>query len=248
MIEEKDSVRVLVVDDDALSREVLALLLEQSGYAVETSESGDAALARLGTGRDLPGVVLADMQMPGVTGGELAVRLREACGGGTVLLAMSGSEPEEAERREFDGFLLKPFSMEALAGAIAGGEVVRRGDRGGEEGQEGEVLDEIVYRKLAGAMRSERLEQLFALCLTDAERRVAGMRQAASNGDDATYRREAHAIKGGCGMVGAVKLQTLATSMETRGLDDTNHVASLDEFMMACEGLRRILVARAGAE
>ena len=40
-------VRVLVVDDDDLSREVLALLLQGAGYAVETAESGDAALLHL---------------------------------------------------------------------------------------------------------------------------------------------------------------------------------------------------------
>jgi HPt (histidine-containing phosphotransfer) domain-containing protein len=68
------------------------------------------------------------------------------------------------------------------------------------------------------------------------------MRQAASSGDDAAYRKEAHAIKGGCGMVGAVELQRLATSMEERGLCDDD-VATLDEFMVSLERLRRILVA-----
>jgi HPt (histidine-containing phosphotransfer) domain-containing protein len=69
------------------------------------------------------------------------------------------------------------------------------------------------------------------------------MRQAASDNDDAAYKREAHAIKGGCGMVGALELQTLATSMEERGLSD-DHVASLKEFIGACERLRGMLIAR----
>jgi HPt (histidine-containing phosphotransfer) domain-containing protein len=69
------------------------------------------------------------------------------------------------------------------------------------------------------------------------------MRQAAFDGDDAAYKREAHAIKGGCGMVGALELQTLATSMERRGLSD-DHVASLKEFMVACKRLRGMLIAR----
>src|SRR6202012_889314 len=103
----------------------------------------------------------------------------------------------------------------------------------------GVVLNEAVYEKLARSMRPERLEQLYALCLEDAEKRVMEMRRAATDGDDAGYRREAHAIKGGCGMVGADELQKLATSMETRGLDDTNYVASLDEFTLACNRLRR---------
>jgi len=169
----------------------------------------------------------------------LARRLRGLCGAGTVLLAMSGSEP--AVRQEFDGFLLKPFTIAALEAAIAGGSSE---SLDGAAGRDVPALDEGVYRKLVGSMRSERLEQLYALCLSDAEARIVRMRRAASDGDDAGYKREAHAIRGSCSMVGAVELQTLATSMEERGLSHANHVASLDEFILACERLRRILVAR----
>jgi HPt (histidine-containing phosphotransfer) domain-containing protein len=69
------------------------------------------------------------------------------------------------------------------------------------------------------------------------------MQQAASGNDDAVYRREAHAIKGGCGMVGALELQRLATSMEEHGLSG-DHVASLKEFVAARERLRGMLIAR----
>jgi HPt (histidine-containing phosphotransfer) domain-containing protein len=92
-------------------------------------------------------------------------------------------------------------------------------------------------------MQKDRLDQLYTLCLGDAERRIATMRRAACEGDDDAYRREAHSLKGGCGMVGAVELQKLATSMEKQGLGVTNHVATLDEFILGCERLRRILVA-----
>jgi HPt (histidine-containing phosphotransfer) domain-containing protein len=195
---------------------------------------------QLGAGTNaLPGVVLTDMQMQGTAGGELARRLRELCGDSAVLLAMSGSMPEEAVRRAFDKFLMKPFTMAEVRAAITGCSA----DSGGR-GIGGNALNEGVYEKLAGSMRPERLWQLYALCLEDAEKRVAEMRQASMKGNDVAYRREAHAIKGGCGMVGAEHMQKLATSMETRGLDDTNHVASLDEFTLACERLRRILVAR----
>jgi CheY-like chemotaxis protein len=277
-------VRILVVDDDAVSREVIALHLERAGYAVETAESGDSALLRLGAAGLQPAVVLTDLQMPGIAGAELGRRMRGLCGAGTLLLAMSGSEPEGSVRRAFDGFLPKPFSMEALATVISAaiaGEVGTSGrpGLGGESGRashdahlnddetvaktlpqvpmghpgsvassETAALDEGVYRKLVGAMRRESLEQLYALCLSDAEARIAGMRRSASEGDDAAYRREAHAIKGGCGMVGATELQRFATLMEERGLDNANHVASLDEFMLACERVRRILIAHASEE
>jgi len=243
--------RVLVVDDDELSREVIALLLANEGHEVETADSGDAALLRLteNDGR-LPEVVLTDLQMPGIAGVELAQRLRERCGKRTMLLAMSGSKPETKDGREFDGFLLKPFSMGDLAHAIAGGSAGSAGETTGEDltASDDSVLEEGIYRKLAGSMAADRLEQLYALCVRDAETRIESMRQAAAEADDAAYRREAHAIKGGCGMVGAREMQTLATSMEEAGLSDANHIATLDEFMLACGRLRRILVARRNVE
>jgi CheY-like chemotaxis protein len=233
-------VRVLIVDDDELSREVLTLLVEGAGYEVEAVESGDAALVHVQRVSPLPEVVLTDMQMPGTTGDELARRLRGLCGAGTLLLAMSGSELEDGKGLEFDGFLLKPFTMETLAGAIFGGSARAEA---GFSGAKGGVLDEGVYGKLSDSMRRPQLEQLYALCLKDAEARIGKMRRATSDGDDAAFRKEAHAIKGGSGMVGALELQRLATSMEERGLCDDD-VATLDEFIVACERLRRILVAR----
>jgi CheY-like chemotaxis protein/HPt (histidine-containing phosphotransfer) domain-containing protein len=236
-------VRILVVDDDALSREVLALLLEHAGYIVEAVDSGDAAMRSLGSARDSsPDVVLADMQMPGTAGKALARELRGLCGAGTRLLAMSGSMPEDEAASEFDGLLLKPFTIDELTAAIAtegvSGEAAREAVFHNQS-----LLDEGVYQKLAASMRTERLEQLYDLSLVDLEKRVARMREAASNKDDASYRREAHAIRGGCGMVGAVELHTLAASMEDEGIA-ANHVASLDELIVACQRLRRILMAR----
>jgi CheY-like chemotaxis protein len=233
-------VQVLVIDDDALSREVLALLLDGAGYSVETADSGDTALLHLQTAHLPPQVVLTDLQMPGTTGDELAQALRGLCGPATTLLAMSATAPDDGSDRGFDGFLLKPFTMETFTAAIAG-KTAKAAKK--PNGAAAPVLDEVVYTKLAGSMRPSRLEQLYALCLADAETRLATMRQAASGDDEAAYKREAHALKGGCGMVGARELQTLATSMEERGLSD-DHVASLKEFIVACERLRGMLIAR----
>jgi CheY-like chemotaxis protein/HPt (histidine-containing phosphotransfer) domain-containing protein len=232
--------RVLVIDDDALSREVFALLLQHAGYAVEAVDSGDAALLHLQTSPSLPQIILSDQQMPGTTGNELARKLRNLCGPATTLLAMSANEPNDGSVREFDRFLLKPFTMEAFTAAIAGGtpNSAKKTNHPNVD-----VLDEAVYSKLVGSMRRPQLEQLYKLCLTDAETRLTTMQQAASDGNDAAYKREAHGIKGGCGMVGALELQTLATSMEKHGLSD-DHVASLNEFIVACERLRDMLIAR----
>jgi CheY-like chemotaxis protein/HPt (histidine-containing phosphotransfer) domain-containing protein len=236
-------VQVLVVDDDALSRDVLSLLLQQAGYAVDAVESGDAALLHLQTATSAPQVVLTDLQMPGTTGRELAQRMRPLFSSAPLLLAMSATPPDDGSHHGFDGFLQKPFTMEALAAAIAGNISVPAAKASTtKENAKTAPLDEGIYRKLASSMRLSQLDQLYALSLSDAEARLETMRSSAADRDDAAYRREAHAIKGSCGMVGALELQVLATSMERDGLSD-DHVASLDEFLVACTRLRRMLVA-----
>ncbi len=112
--------RVLVIDDDSLSRDVFAMMLTQAGYTVETAESGDDAISRLRTAVQLPEVVLTDLQMPGTAGRELARQLRALCACSTILLAMSASAPDDGSDQEFDGLLLKPFTAETFAAALAG--------------------------------------------------------------------------------------------------------------------------------
>lgn len=230
--------RILIIDDDALSRELLQLLLSREGYEVDTAESGEAALESIGR-RQAPDAVLADLQMPGIRGADLALELRKACAPSSRLIAISASLSSAGGVEGYDAFLLKPFSAQALAGVLAGysapasNQPIR---------QNVTVLDQTVYEKLASSMRPELLEQLYALCLADAKKRVATMREAAARGDDSSYRREAHAIKGGTGMVGAVELQTIASTMEDRGIP-ANYLATLDEFLIACDRVERMLLA-----
>jgi CheY-like chemotaxis protein len=58
---------VLVVDDDLLTREVLALVLGAEGYRVTTADDGRAALDQLRHG-DHPDLIVLDLMMPGMDG------------------------------------------------------------------------------------------------------------------------------------------------------------------------------------
>jgi CheY-like chemotaxis protein/HPt (histidine-containing phosphotransfer) domain-containing protein len=287
--------RVLVVDDDAMSRELLGALLEAEGYAVESAESGEAALALLGRGDTAPDLVLADVQMPGMTGAQLAGKLRRACGRSTLLLAMSGSRPPEKTVSRFDGFLLKPFKMAEIATALAAaGQRVRdeesakrekwvvvRGPAGAalpsqelvsihapapgaalkermsspvQDAPPAEpvtgppVLNETIYRQLAGSMPAKQLGELYAMCVNDARARIATMHRLADARDGAQFMREAHAIKGGCGMLGATELHGMAAALEKNGLaaaaPGEQEVYSLDELTTACDRLERMLGSR----
>ena len=281
--------RVLVIDDDAMSRELLAMLLEAEGYAVDSAESGEGALDLLRHAESVPDLVLADVQMPGTTGARLAARLRGACGPATLLLAISGSQPPLQVIAPFDGFLMKPFKMEQVAAALLAHqqalqlksspskltpasvsesetapnsvkriplEEERSAATTGEttvadaDGGDDAVLNENIYRQLADSIPVPQLQEMYLMCVDDARRRIAGMRRFAADRDSDCFIREAHAIKGGCGLLGATELHRLAAQLEASGLrtapgDATGKVNSLDELSAACDRLERMLGSRA---
>jgi CheY-like chemotaxis protein len=70
---------ILLIDDDVISREVLATLLEMQGFRVESAEHGAQALDLLQRSTAQPEVILMDAQMPGLSGAELIQALRSAC-------------------------------------------------------------------------------------------------------------------------------------------------------------------------
>jgi HPt (histidine-containing phosphotransfer) domain-containing protein len=94
-----------------------------------------------------------------------------------------------------------------------------------------------------------QLHQMYALCLNDTRKRIHSMRQLTASRDAAAFVRQAHAIKGGCGMLGATELHRMAAQLEARGLEaaettGAEEVNSLDELSAACDRLERILGSR----
>jgi chemosensory pili system protein ChpA (sensor histidine kinase/response regulator) len=67
--------RILIVDDEAVVVRVLKLVLERSGYEVESSSNGEAALERIL--EQAPDVLITDIEMPRMTGEELCKRIHE---------------------------------------------------------------------------------------------------------------------------------------------------------------------------
>ncbi len=220
-----------------LTREVLTLLAEEAGFDVAAHESGEEALQALQQPcATPPDAVLSDMQMDGIAGDALARRLRSACGAATAILAMSGTEVRPELVRSFDGFLLKPFSIDDLRAAIAG-----TAGRRQAAAPSTQPLNPEIYNAFRAGMTPEQLAQFYAMSLDDAERRIDAMRGHLAAGDAAAYRRAAHAIKGGCGMVGAAELALIAARMEENGPESIDNIGAFDEFLAASQRLRRIL-------
>ncbi|HXH81406.1 MAG TPA: response regulator [Candidatus Tectomicrobia bacterium] len=111
-------VTVLLVEDDADSRDVLQTILEARGARVTAVGTAHDALAALDAGGF--DVVVTDLAMPRDSGFRLVARIRER-GLEVGVLAVTGHPfpPDGVVRAGFDEHLLKPVDPEALAAAVA---------------------------------------------------------------------------------------------------------------------------------
>ena len=113
--------RVLIVDDNRDSADTLAILLEALGH--EAKRSYDPLEVEALVASDAPDLVLLDLGMPGMSGHELARRLRGRLGERARLVAVTGwGQPEDRRRTAeagFDAHLVKPVDADALMQLMA---------------------------------------------------------------------------------------------------------------------------------
>jgi nitrogen-specific signal transduction histidine kinase len=109
---------ILLIDDEKMILDVGIELLEELGYTVQSAMSGQEAIDVFVEDRDKIDLVIMDMIMPGMGGGETFDRLKEIDPEVKVLLSSGYSINGQATkilRRGCDGFIQKPFNMNQLA-------------------------------------------------------------------------------------------------------------------------------------
>jgi signal transduction histidine kinase/CheY-like chemotaxis protein len=114
--------RVLVADDNIDAGESLAMLLRLDGHEVEIATNGSDAVSMFASSR--PEVAILDIGMPGLSGYEVAQRVRELSAGHDVMLIAVtgwGQESDKARAREagFDYHFTKPVEPEALTALLS---------------------------------------------------------------------------------------------------------------------------------
>ena len=114
--------RILVADDYADGREMLAFFLERLGHTVATASDGADALAVAASFQ--PEVAILDIGMPGISGHAVARELRKQRGDEVILVALSGlgeaSDKARAADAGFNRHFTKPVDIKALADYLAG--------------------------------------------------------------------------------------------------------------------------------
>jgi CheY-like chemotaxis protein len=237
---------LLLIDDDMVSREVTATVLTMSGYTVHTATGGALALELLAAQECAPDVILMDAQMPGISGTELIAAIRSRTK--ARVFAISGSNPPDEVAAASDGFLLKPFDVEALEKLLEGQPLPGAQPRMSRLNPKDPTISPDTLAQFRGMMPETAVREIYAAVVADLFKRVQAIEVAIAKGDDSEVRRIGHAIKGGCGMAGAIQAARLGALFEETPPDtESNHLdnsmALLGDLRTAARNLERMLEA-----
>jgi len=134
-----DGARILVADDDAITRQLAERVLAQIGYEVVVASGGQEALERLA--RERFGLVVMDIAMPDMDGVTTArhIRALEGPNRDVPILAMTGLSDEDSHQHIMaagvNAVLTKPIALDALRASVR--RWVRAGSNAGNGAQHG---------------------------------------------------------------------------------------------------------------
>lgn len=233
----------MLIDDDLVSREVTATVLTLNGYMVHTAEDGTAALEMMARPDSVPDVILMDAQMPGLSGVELIGKLRAQTK--ARIIAISGSNPPQEIGAAADGFLLKPFSVETLD-KVLGGTKVSPSPQPSRLDSNEPVINKETLDQFRGMMSPAAVREIYVAVIADLNKRTQLLEAAIAKGNSEEVRRIGHAIKGGCGMAGALQAARIGALFEEESNESEsnlldNRMALLADLRTATRNLERIL-------
>ena len=114
---ENGKARILVVDDDEKTREIMHLLLREKGHETIEAENGESALESIKA--ELPDLILLDVEMPGISGFEVVKRLKADSRTRAIPVIMVTGLGDQKSRLEAlangaEDYLLKPVNPTEL--------------------------------------------------------------------------------------------------------------------------------------
>jgi two-component system NarL family response regulator len=164
-----DPIRVLIVDDHALFRRGLEMVLEEQSDIEVVGEGSDGNEAVEKAGDLLPDVVLMDIRMPRRGGIEACTAIKNAVPSAKIVMLTISDEEEdlfEAIKAGASGYLLKEISIDEVPQAV-------RAVQGGQSLISPSMASKLITEFAALAKRSaERQQQVPAPKLTDREMEV----------------------------------------------------------------------------
>jgi two-component system sensor histidine kinase RpfC len=220
--------KVLVADDNAVNRTVLAKILERANHELTLVESGEEALDAVQ--HDRFDIAILDRNMPGLSGVEAvrALRLMELGGRRLPVVVLSADVTEEARREAVDAgadlYLTKPVQatklLESLLTLCGPAEPATTTSRAPAEPAAappapGNVLDYEQLKLLEGlGSRSDFMERLIGVFVEDSAALMDKMDGAVEGKRFGELRSLIHALRGSAGSIGAERLTRACTRLQ----------------------------------
>lgn len=113
--DQRSAYRILVVDDEASQRELLQMVLSEEGYTVETAQSGEEAVKKVGDA--FYNIVVMDLKMAGIGGLEALRQIKKVSQVVQVLIVTAYASVDSAVSAMRSGalnYLTKPIDLEEL--------------------------------------------------------------------------------------------------------------------------------------
>jgi signal transduction histidine kinase/DNA-binding response OmpR family regulator/HPt (histidine-containing phosphotransfer) domain-containing protein len=215
--------RILVTEDNDLSRRIDIQILGRLGYHADAVRTGKDAIDAMR--RAAYDVILMDLHMPVMDGIEASRRIRSEWPAGRqpgILLMTASVLPEDRESALAAGakeFFVKPVSIDDLKTALL--RITPLPGAAGETGAapvaEQELLSPEARTELEAGTDRDYYEEIFRLYLAEAEKTIAEMAVALKAGDAAGLADLAHTFKGSSAHLLARRLVTLCGRMEEEG-------------------------------
>jgi PAS domain S-box-containing protein len=233
--------RVLLVEDDPDSRDVVRAMLQEAGLDVDEAENGQEAFRKpfASATEERPyDLVLLDMQMPEMDGYEAARRLRSVGWKGAIIAltahAMSGDR-EKCLEAGCDDYLSKPISEKDLAAMLAR-YLQPQADMPGPScktdearvRRQGPVDDPSIRESQRAAMLAKFVRRL--------PERFAKIDRSLRSEDRTTLKQAAHSLAGAAGLFGFEQISHSARMLE----EQAQRQAGFEQLAAAAHELRRL--------
>jgi CheY-like chemotaxis protein/HPt (histidine-containing phosphotransfer) domain-containing protein len=225
--------KLLLIDDDPISLEVLSVLLSASGFLVTTAAGSAEALALIRNQQQCFDLILTDVQMPDMSSSELISALRAETS--APLIAMSSSYPGEAALAGSSGFLLKPFEVDSLLTLVD--QLPTPQIRPAQGSSTLLILDRD---KLLRAMPMEAAQRVYRAFLDDLPIRLSSM-DAILQADPVSsvdLAKQAHILRGSSAMIGAEQLAAACATVEEAGKMALTRVVKRGDLIKMLGGIR----------
>jgi two-component system, sensor histidine kinase and response regulator len=235
----KESLRILLAEDNPINQRVAERMLHRAGYSVTTVGTGREALDMLARKRF--DVMLLDIQMPDMDGWETARTIRAAelqDHHHLPIVAMTAyampGDRERCERAGMDGYVSKPVNADVLFQQVRA--AVGRQSPEREEGRN-ETSRESAFNRVEALERlggdTELLREVIALFLKNAPLHAESLRQSLATADSERLKMSTHSFKGSSGYLTAGRLRDLTEELEKQV--ETGNLAAANQTLIQWE-------------